>query len=186
MFMSKRFWISGAVCFGLASILLTFSANLWAVETIKPEIQEPGKIELVMGKSFVLPVPESVKKSDNIRVTIAEPEIADFIFIPKVNRRYRVRNIYLKGLKPGMTNLTLWKNGSMFRLYDIEVNFDTSLLKEKIHQILPDEKNIRIFTSKDSVTLSGTVSNTENLNQVMVLGKAFADDDKIINLLSVG
>lgn len=185
MFISKRFWISGAVCFGLISALLAFSANLWAVETIKPEIQEPGKIELVMGKSFVLPVPESVKKSDNIRVTIAEPEIADFIFIPKVNRKDRVTNIYLKGLKPGMTNLTLWKNGSLFRLYDIEVNFDTSLLKQKIHYILPDEKDIRIFATQDSITLSGTVSSTENLNQVMVLAKAFAGD-KIINLLSVG
>ncbi|UCD32922.1 MAG: type II and III secretion system protein family protein [Desulfobacterales bacterium] len=186
MFMSKRFWISGTVLLGLISVLLAFSANLWAVETIKPEIQEPGKIELVMGKSFVLPVPESVKKSDNIRVTIAEPEIADFIFIPKVNRRDRVRNIYLKGLKPGMTNMTLWKNGSMFRVYDIAVNFDTSLLKQKIHNILPDEKDIRIFATQDSITLSGPLSSTENLNQVMMLANAFAGEENTVNLLSVG
>lgn len=185
MFMSKRFWISGAVIFGLAGILLIFSANLWAVDNIQPVIQEPGRIELVLGKSFVLPIPESVKKSDHIRVTIAAPEIADFIFIPKVNRKDRVRNIYLKGLKPGATNLTLWKNGSIFRLYDVEVALDTSLLKQRIHDILPDEEGIRIFTTGDSITLSGTVSSTENLNQALMLTNAFAGSAGITNLLKV-
>jgi pilus assembly protein CpaC len=140
--------------------MLTFSSNTWAVESIQPEIQEPGKIELAMGKSFVLPIPESVKKSDHIRVTIAAPEIADFLFIPKVNRKNRVRNIYIKGLKPGVTNLTLWKNGSMFRLYDVEVTFDISLLKQRLHDIIPEEKDIRVFASTDGITLSGTISTT--------------------------
>ncbi len=184
MFITRRFLISGAVLFGLVSVLLIFSSNTWAVESLQPEIQEPGKIELVMGKSFVLPIPDSVKKSDHIRVTIAAPEIADFIFIPKVTRKNRVRNIYLKGLKPGITNLTLWKNGSMFRLYDVEVAFDISFLKQRIHDILPDEKDIRIFTAKDSITLSGVVSNAENLSQITVLAEAFVGEKgRIINLL---
>jgi pilus assembly protein CpaC len=166
--------------------MLTFSSNTWAVESIQPEIQEPGKIELAMGKSFVLPIPESVKKSDHIRVTIAAPEIADFLFIPKVNRKNRVRNIYIKGLKPGVTNLTLWKNGSMFRLYDVEVTFDISLLKQRLHDIIPEEKDIRVFASTDGITLSGTISSTENLNQALVLAKAFAGDKgEITNLLKV-
>jgi pilus assembly protein CpaC len=184
MFITRRFLISGAAIFGLVSVLLIFSSNTWAVESLQPEIQEPGKIELVMGKSFVLPIPDSVKKSDHIRVTIAAPEIADFIFIPKVNRKNRVRNIYIKGLKPGITNLTLWKNGSMFRLYDVEVAFDISFLKQRIHDILPDEKDIRIFTAKDSITLSGVVSSAENLSQITVLAEAFVGKKgEIINLL---
>jgi pilus assembly protein CpaC len=137
-------------------------------------------------KSYVLPIPDTVKESDHIRITIAAPEIADFLFIPKVNRKNRVRNIYIKGLKPGATNLTLWKNGNIFRIYDITVNFDISLLKQKIHEILPDEKDIRIFATKDSITLSGTVSSTGDLEQVLVLAKAFCGEgSSITNLLKV-
>jgi pilus assembly protein CpaC len=184
MFTTRRFLIRGVALIGLISVLLIFSSNAWAVESLQPEIQEPGKIELTMGKSFVLPIPDSVKKSDHIRVTIAAPEIADFIFIPKVNRKNRVRNIYIKGLKPGITNLTLWKNGKMFRLYDVEVSFDISFLKQRIHDILPDETDVRIFAAKDSITLSGIVSSAENLSQIMMLAEAFVGEGgNIINLL---
>ena len=190
MFMPRRFWISGTVLLGIASILLLLSAGTWAVDNVQPGVQEPLKIELVMGKSYILPIPDTVKKSDHIRVAIGAPEIADFIFIPKVNRKNRVKNIYLKGIKPGVTNLTLWKNGNLFRIYDIEVANDTSLLKQRLHDILPDERDIHIFATKGSIALSGTVSSTANLNQALVLAEAFAGKGKkgegnIINLLQV-
>ena len=163
MFMPRKFWISGTVLFGLASILLIFSAGAWAGDNVQPEFQKPQfkLIELAVGKSDVLPIPESVKKSDHIRVTIAAPEIADFLFIPKVNRKSRVKNIYIKGKKAGATTLTLWKNGELFYVYDVEVNYDISLLKQRLHEVLPDERDIRIFATKDSITLSGTISSTE-------------------------
>ena len=187
MFMPRRFWISGTVLFGLASILLIFSAGAWAGDNVQSESPKPQfkLIELAVGKSDVLPIPDSVKKSDHIRVTIAAPEIADFLFIPKVNRKSRVKNIYIKGIKPGATTLTLWKNGELFYVYDVEVNYDISLLKQRLHEVLPDERDIRIFATKGSITLAGTISSTENLNQVMVLAEAFTGKGNIINLLKV-
>jgi len=166
-------------------MLLIFFTGSWAADNIQTGIQESQEIEIAVDKSYVLPIPDTVKQSDHIRVTIAAPDIADFLFIPKVNRKDRVRNIYIKGLKPGVTNLTLWKNGHIFRIYDIAVNFDISLLKQKIHEILPDEKDIRIFATKDSITLSGMVSSTGDLDQVLVLSKAFCGEGNITNLLKV-
>jgi pilus assembly protein CpaC len=186
MFMPKRFRIRGTVIVGLISILLIFFTGSWAADNIQTDIQESHEIEIAVDKSYVLPIPDTVKESDHIRVTIAAPDIADFLFIPKVNKNNRVRNIYIKGLKPGATNLTLWKNGHIFRIYDIAVNFDISLLKQKIHEILPDEKDIRIFSTKDSIALSGTVSSTGDLDQVLVLAKAFSGKENITNLLKVG
>ena len=186
MFMPRRFRIRGTVIVGLISMLLIFFTGSWAADNDQTGIQESREIEIAVDKSYVLPIPESVKKSDHIRVTIAAPDIADFLFIPKVNRKNRVRNIYIKGLKPGVTNLTLWKNGHIFRIYDISVNFDISLLKQKIHEILPDEKDIRIFSTKDSIILSGTVSSAGDLDQLLVLAKAFSGKDNITNLLKVG
>ena len=185
MFMPRRFWIRGTIIVGVISMLLIFFANSWAAETIQTDLTESREIQIAVDKSYVLPIPETIKESDHVRITIAAPDIADFLFIPKVNRKNRIRNIYIKGLKPGATNLTLWKNGNIFRIYDIAVNFDISLLKQKIHEILPDEKNIRIFATKDSITLSGTVSNAGDLDQVLVLAKAFCGKGNITNLLKV-
>ena len=186
MFMPKKFWISGTVLFALASILLIFSAGTWAGDNVQPEVQKPRMetIELAVGKTEVLPIPEAVKKSDHIRVTIGDQNIADFIFIPKASRRNKVRNIYIKGLKTGATTLTLWKNGELFYIYDVHVFYDVSLLKRKLHDILPDEKDILVFSTKESITLSGTASSNENLSQALVLAKAFVEDGKIINLLN--
>ena len=184
MFMPRKFWISGTAIFGLAIVLLIFSAGSWATST-PTEVQASQEIEIAVGKSYVLPIPETVRDSDHIRIAIAAPNIADFLFIPKVNRKNRVRDIYIKGLSPGVTNLTLWKNGQIFRIYDISVTFNISLLKRRLHEILPDEKDIRIFATKGSITLSGSVSSASSLDQVLVLAKAFAGEDNIINLLSV-
>ena len=86
MLMPRRFWIGGTIAAGLAIVLLIFSADTWAAEEVQPDIQKTQRIELVVDKSFVLPIPEPLKKSDQIRGTIAAPEIADFIFIPKISK----------------------------------------------------------------------------------------------------
>ena len=185
MFMPKRFWISGTAIFGLAIVLLIFSAGSWATDTTQTAVQASQEIEIAVGKSYVLPIPETVRDSDHIRIAIAAPDIADFLFIPKVNRKSRVRDIYIKGKKAGTTNLSIWKNGQIFRIYDIAVTFNISQLKQRIHEILPEEKEIRMFATKNSVTLAGKVSSTSNLNQVLVLAKAYAGENNIVNLLSV-
>jgi pilus assembly protein CpaC len=185
MIMPRRFWISGTAIFGLAIVLLIFSAGSWATDSTPTEVQASQEIEIAVDKSYVLPIPKTVRESDHIRIAIAAPDIADFLFIPKINRKNRVRDIYIKGFKPGVTNLTLWKNGQIFRIYDIAVTFNISMLKRRLHEILPDEEEIRIFSTKDSITLSGTVSSASSLNQVLVLAEAYAGEGNIVNLLNV-
>jgi pilus assembly protein CpaC len=60
-----------------------------------------------------------------------------------------------------------------------------SQLKEAIHKILPEEKDIRVMATGDSVTLSGTVSSTSNLSQVVALAESYYPK-KVLNLLEVG
>jgi len=181
MFMPKKIWISGTVLFGLASILFIFSTGTWAGDDGQPGYQKPQfeVIELIKGKTDVLEIP--CTKSDHFRITVVDQNVADFINLTKANK---VRRIYIKGLEQGATTLTLWKNGELFCIYDVHVYYDVSLLKRKLHDILPDEKDIRVFSTKDSITLSGTASSNENLNQALVLAKAFVEEGKIINLLS--
>jgi len=74
----------------------------------------------------------------------------------------------------------------LLTIYDLEVAYDTSRLKEKLYQVLPEEKDIHVLATQDSVTLSGRVSNTSNLSQTLALAKAYAPKGQVNNLLDVG
>jgi pilus assembly protein CpaC len=60
-----------------------------------------------------------------------------------------------------------------------------SQLKEAIYKILPGEKDLRVTPTGESVTLSGTVSSTSNLSQVLALAESYYPK-KVVNLLDVG
>jgi len=185
MLMPRRFWIKGTVAVGLAVVLLVFSARAFAADDMQQDVTKPQRLELVVDKAFVLPIPEPVRESEKVRVTIASPEIADFLFIPGMGKGVRPKFIYLKGKKPGMTNLTLWIGERLVGVYDLEVTYGVLRLKENLHEILPDEKDIRVFATHDSIVLSGMVSSTENLSEVLALAQAMTTEQKIVNLMQV-
>jgi pilus assembly protein CpaC len=60
-----------------------------------------------------------------------------------------------------------------------------SQLKEAIYKILPEEKDLRVTSTGESVTLSGTVSSTSNLSQVLAIAESYYPK-KVVNLLEVG
>ncbi|MGD9364245.1 MAG: type II and III secretion system protein family protein [Desulfobacteraceae bacterium] len=134
----------------------------------------PKKVKVVVGKSIVLRSPAPVK-----RISVAAPEIADIVIISR-------REVYLTGKTAGTTNLTLWQNGSVSAIYDVEVVYDISRLKQQVHQLLPDERELQIMGTHDSVTLSGKVSNAAALANLLALSRAYAPEGKINNLVTVG
>jgi pilus assembly protein CpaC len=94
--------------------------------------------------------------------------------------------IYLTGKAPGITNLTLWVDNRVSAVLDLEVSPDTSRLKETLYKILPEEKDIKVTTAHDHITLSGTVSSTSSLSQVLAITQSYLPKDgKVINLLEV-
>ncbi len=74
----------------------------------------------------------------------------------------------------------------------MEILPDVARLKEKIHQVFPNEKDIKVLGTHDSITLSGTVSSAGNLTQIVRLAEAYAPKDKtsakphLLNLVDVG
>ena len=67
----------------------------------------------------------------------------------------------------------------------VQTEGSPSQLKETIHKILPEEKNIRVIPTGESITLTGTVSSTSNLSQVLALAESYYPK-KVNNLLEVG
>jgi pilus assembly protein CpaC len=133
-----------------------------------------------VGQSIIVDSPVTIKK-----IALAAPEIADITVISP-------RQIYLVGKTPGVTNGTIWgTDGKISAMLNIEVAPDVVRLKERIHEMIPNEKDIKVTASPDGVVLTGTVSNTQNLSQVAALAQAYAPKDKdgkpkVMNLLEVG
>jgi pilus assembly protein CpaC len=138
------------------------------------ETMEVKKLNLVSGKSTILKSALPIK-----RISIADPEIADFLLLSP-------KEIYLTGKTAGTTNLTLWQNNKVTAIYDLEVAYDLSRLKQQVHEVLPEEKNLQIIGTNDSITLAGRMINTANLSKVTALARSYAPKGKINNLIEVG
>ena len=137
-----------------------------------------------MEKSQILPVKHPPK-----RVYVVDPRIV------RVDEKAlkETGTVLLTGLAPGTTNLAVWQSDGDKDplLFEIEVVHDKYRLKEQLHAMFPQEKNIQVTTAADCLTLSGTVSSAAALSQVLEFAKAYAPAEKegkskLINLLEVG
>ena len=159
------------VLFFLSSVCISSHAQ----NALTPDIVEPFKINMTLGKSIVMKSDVNIK-----RISIGSPETVDFILLSP-------KEIYLNPKAAGLTNMILWQKDNVTAIYDIEVKYDLSRLKEKLYQILPDEKDIHIMSTNNSITLTGRVSSASNLSQAMVIAQSYAPKKgKVNNLLSVG
>ncbi|MBU4356264.1 MAG: type II and III secretion system protein family protein [Proteobacteria bacterium] len=131
-------------------------------------------LRLKVGRSKVLRTPFALT-----RISVADPDIADLILISE-------REIYINALAPGATNISMWGK-SRFTSATVTVEADLTLLKEKLHQILPKEK-IGAEAAGDSIVLTGEVSGPVAQSTALALALPYAGGkkDKVVNLLHVG
>ena len=166
-----------ALC--LLSILLVMSPA-WAVGIPKPAIvvdTEEGKpVNLTVNKLAKLKSPWTIK-----RAHIVNPKIAELVYSKTQSPKW----VFISGLSVGSTQLTLWGNKNvLLGTFEITVSPDVSGLKQSLYEIFPEE-NISVRASGDYLTLTGTVSDTMKLKEILTLAESFAPE-KVINLLQVG
>lgn len=150
-----------------------FASAVMGDDTIVLATTQSERIELAVGKSVTLRSNQAVK-----RVSIGGPEIADFVLISP-------KEIYITGKAAGATNLTLWQDSKVISVYDLEVGYDISGLKQKIAAMLPNEKDVQVFSTGTSITLSGRISSTASLSQAIALAESYAPEGSVRNLLEV-
>jgi pilus assembly protein CpaC len=143
------------------------------------ETMSPQNISLSVGKSLIVQSKDPIK-----RVSLVSPEVADAIVLTPYQ-------IYLIGKAPGITSLTLWGgDDTVTAVLDMEITPDISRLKETLHKVLPEEKDIKVTATHDHITLAGTASSAASLSQVMAAAGPYAPlgedkKPKIVNLLEV-
>jgi pilus assembly protein CpaC len=155
-------------------LLMFISIKSWAANTTILASEEFEKLDMVVGKSILVTTSERIK-----RVSIAAPEVADFVLLS-------TNEIYITGKAAGTTNLTIWQDKKIRSIYDLEVVYDVAGFKQKLHDLLPGETEIRTIGTGGSITLMGEVSSTANLSQVLALAGAYLPKEKIVNQLQVG
>lgn len=148
-------------------VLLAATAQAKVLDTSTPDV-----IRMVVGKSTIISTEKAVS-----RVTLASEAIVTMVVISPTQ-------IYLTAKELGSTTMTLWTGKDVSAVYDVVVTPDVTRLKRMIHEILPNESNVQVLSSGDSITLSGYVSNTSSLASVLSLAEAEAPE-KVVNLLSV-
>jgi pilus assembly protein CpaC len=152
----------------LGGVLLGITFCLWAgggpaqaanlIDRVRnQEIKQD--LRLRVGSSKVIRTPFPVT-----RVSVGNPDIADIVVISD-------REIYVNAISPGVTNLTLWGK-SRFSSTAVTVELDVSLLKEKLHQILPKEK-IGVEAAGISIVLSGEVSSPAAQQTAITVAEGF-------------
>ena len=131
------------------------------------------EVEVPAGKSQVIELP-----GPYVDVMVANPEIADVL--PLSNR-----SIYVVGKKAGATGLTVYGPGKrLISAANIVVSADIDSLKRRLHELLPNERDIGVRPANQSVVLSGTVSSPAALGQVVSLAETYAPT-KVVNMLGV-
>jgi len=148
--------------FILVFVLLFFSPGPWAADSVFLDTHEPRKLQLVSGKSIILKSPEPIK-----RISVGVPMIASIKLLTP-------HEILITGNFTGATNLILWQGKKVSAVYDLDVVYDISRLKQKLQEVLPNETGLRVIATQDTITLSGTISSTANLSQALALAESYA------------
>ncbi len=125
------------------------------------DIKDQQKLNLVYGK------PVFIKTSRDL-TRISEPN-PNVVLAELINPR----EIYLQPRAPGTTNLILWHNKEIQTIYQINVGFDLSGLKQRIYELFPDETELRIMSNQNSILLSGRVSSASILDQILLIAEDF-------------
>lgn len=140
---------------------------------IKIETATPQQVTMTVGKSVIISTSKPIK-----RISLVAPEIADAMVVTP-------RQIYLAGKAPGSTTVTLWETDDRISaIIDLKVSADIPSFKETLHKIMPDETEVQVTATHESITLSGNVSSAGSLTQVLTLAES-CFPKKVVNLLQV-
>lgn len=93
--------------------------------------------------------------------------------------------LFLLGRKTGSMNVVVQGADGHCTVKDIVVTVDPDTLQATLRDLMPDETGVKVKGAESSLVLTGTVTDTVKLEQVVHLARSYADDKKVVNLLRV-
>jgi pilus assembly protein CpaC len=131
------------------------------------------QVEIGISKSQVIDVPGPYTD-----LMVADPKIADVVPLTG-------HSINIVGKAPGATALSIFGPGKrLIAIVDVVVGADIDGFKERLHEVLPNERDVSARSANQSLLISGTVSNAVAAQQVLALADTYSPG-KVVNMLGV-
>ncbi|MGH8808254.1 MAG: type II and III secretion system protein family protein [Noviherbaspirillum sp.] len=134
------------------------------------EMAPAASVNLPEGKSgqldlqkLHLPAPAWLRTIGNQEVVQVEPTTS-----PTPRSMF-----FVFGKRVGSTNLMFQTKEGRCAMVEVSVGVDTAAVQEKLTQLLPAEKNIRIGAAADSLVLTGTVADAMVAERALMIATAY-------------
>lgn len=156
----------------LLCVFSVFYVSPWfipaaAQETSLPAPLAPRRITLTVGRGELVQFVETVE-----RISISEPTIADAVVVSP-------HEVVVNAKAPGNTTVMVWHGKGISR-YEVAVQPDLSEVQRQLRATFPNEQ-IQVTSTKDSILLTGVVSDAEIARRATALASIHAKS--VVNLL---
>ena len=135
--------------------------NQAAEGTCLGQISNPAKLNLPIGKSTLIKLPEPLASR-----TVGNQQVVQAKMIAP-------QTLYLLGMDIGSTNMIIQGKSGSCTIIDVTVGIDPDGLQQSINELLPDEKNIKVTAAADSIVLTGTVEDALTANRAVDIAGAY-------------
>src|SRR5258708_963446 len=143
-------------------ICILSAPALMAVAVLGTAAQSgPEELRLTVGKSVVIDYPADIS-----RISTSNPDIVDASPVT-------TREILIHGKSFGTVTLVVWSKSGQRNFYNITVEQNLEPLRKLLKDTFPAE-NIHIESSRDSLALTGLVSNKDVGDRATALAAPFA------------
>ena len=123
--------------------------------------QSAEDLRITVGKSIVIDYPGDIRQ-----ISTSNPEIVDASPVT-------TREILMSGKGLGSATMVVWSKSDQRMFYNVTVELNLEPLRRILQDTYPNEK-IDIHSSRDSVTLNGTVSTKDISDRAAALSATFA------------
>src|SRR5712671_2005509 len=167
------FALSGSAAYAQQQMMAPLPAAPPGVPIVNLEArQATGQLAVPLDKSQLLHVDQAFGE-----ISVGNRDIAD---VQPLTRNL----IYVLGKKRGTTNITISdQGGNIIAVVDVQVGFDVDALRRGLSDIVPDER-IAIRPAGDALILSGQVSSSDKLRQILAVSERYAPGANT-NMLSI-
>lgn len=168
-----------------------------ATPTCTGEFAPSANVSVPEGKSGQLDLQQLRLPSPAWLRTIGDPDVVQ---VEPTTSPVSRTMFFVFGKRVGSTNLMFQNKEGRCAMVEVSVGVDTASVQEKMNQLLPSEKNIKISAAADSLVLSGTVADALVAERALQIAGAFLrksgagggdaqggqkTGDRIVNMLSI-
>ncbi|WP_402719949.1 type II and III secretion system protein family protein [Janthinobacterium rivuli] len=125
------------------------------------EAASPGNLQLQVGKSSMLRLPEAVQQR-----SVGNPAVVQAMLVAP-------DTLYVVGVEVGSTNMIIQGRSGVCSVVNVSVSMDPAGLQATLAALMPEEKAIRVTAVADTLVLSGTVQDAGAVLRAVELAHAY-------------